>query len=100
MAIRRVLTSGVAVAGSAALVLSAGAGVAEAKASVCDAYSSTCHPTQVKGVTIVKSPRTHVQGSSLPFTGGEIALMSLAGVGALAGGTMFVAAGRRRTRTA
>jgi hypothetical protein len=40
-------------------------------------------------------PRTEPSG--LPFTGTEIALASVVGVGALAAGTVFVAAGRRRS---
>jgi hypothetical protein len=76
------------------------AGAASAKTiRVCDAYGSNCHNVQVKPVKIVKHPGTQVKGEKLPFTGGEIALMSLAGVGALGAGTVLVAAGRRR-RTA
>ncbi len=35
--------------------------------------------------------------NTLPFTGGDIVLLSLLGAGTLAGGTALVVAGRRRT---
>lgn len=38
-------------------------------------------------------------GSTLPVTGGELALLTMTGVGALAAGTAFVVAGRRRGAT-
>jgi hypothetical protein len=100
MTSRRALSRGCAAFGAAALVVTAGAGAAEAKTTVCDSYSSSCTPTHVKGVKDVRSPHTSVHGSTLPFTGGEIALMAVAGAGALAAGTMFVAAGRRRSQSA
>lgn len=64
----------------------------------CDAYSGHC--PDVKPTKVVKPP-TVVQGEriTLPFTGGEIVLMTVAGAGALGAGTAFVIAGRRR-RTA
>ena len=37
--------------------------------------------------------------SNLPFTGGEITLLALAGTAALGGGTALVVAGRRRQST-
>jgi hypothetical protein len=64
----------------------------------CDAYSGHC--PHVEPTKIVKPP-TAVQGErvTLPFTGGEIVLMTLVGGGALGAGAAFVVAGRRR-RTA
>lgn len=38
--------------------------------------------------------------TTLPFTGGELVLLTAAGAGALAGGTALVLAGRRRQATA
>lgn len=37
--------------------------------------------------------------STLPFTGGELVLMTAIGAGALAGGTALVVAGRRRSQS-
>jgi hypothetical protein len=37
--------------------------------------------------------------TTLPFTGGELVLMTAIGVGALAGGTALAVAGRRRTHS-
>lgn len=42
---------------------------------------------------------TATSPSTLPFTGGELVLMTAAGLGALAGGTALVVAGRRRAQT-
>jgi uncharacterized protein GlcG (DUF336 family) len=62
----------------------------------CDAYSETC----VKPRHIVKPP-TVVEGTNttLPFTGGEILLMTVAAGGAIGVGGAMVASSRRR-RTA
>ena len=40
--------------------------------------------------------RTVVEAATLPFTGGELVLLTAVGAGALAGGIALVAAGRRR----
>src|SRR4051812_7804441 len=68
-------------------------------ADPCDSYSGTC--PQVKGHHITKPP-TVVLGEkqTLPFTGGEIVLMTAAGLGALGAGGAFVVAGRRRRSAA
>jgi hypothetical protein len=86
------ILSGTIVAGS---IL--GTGVAFAAPSTCDAYSTEC-PPEVLPTTITKTPPVQVEGNSstLPFTGGEVALMSIAGIGAIGAGTVFVVAGRRR----
>ena len=99
---------------------------APATAQVCDAYSGSCTgvlpTTQGTGSTggngagnggngsgtgsngSGTGSTTAVRGSggaslptTLPFTGGELVLVSLAGAGALAAGTGLVVAGRRRT---
>ena len=92
------------------------AGAAPAFA-VCDAYSGTCTtpaaspasvapraviPVQNNSVTPVSG--TPVSGTSapssaktLPFTGGELVLMTAIGAGALAGGAALVVAGRRKS---
>jgi hypothetical protein len=64
----------------------------------CDAYSKHC--TNVKGHKITRPP-TVVEGehATLPFTGGELVLMTTVGAGALGAGAAFAIAGRRR-RTA
>jgi LPXTG-motif cell wall-anchored protein len=73
-----------------------GTGAAFAAPDTCDAYSTEC-PPEVLPTTISKPP-VEVEGNSstLPFTGGEVALMSIAGIGAIGAGTAFVVAGRRR----
>jgi LPXTG-motif cell wall-anchored protein len=85
------ILSGTIVAGSLM-----GTGVAFAAPSTCEAYSTEC-PPEVLPTTISKPP-VQVEGNSttLPFTGGEVALMSIAGIGAIGAGTAFVVAGRRR----
>jgi hypothetical protein len=90
------ILSGTLVAGSFI-----GTGVAFAEPTTCDAYSATCPPSVLPTV-ITKKPTVQVEGTSstLPFTGGEIALMSIAGIGAIGAGTFFVTAGRRRKHTA
>jgi hypothetical protein len=85
----------------AAVVLAAG-GLAVVPASAwaangpsCDAYSRHC--PDVIGKRIVKPP-TIVEGekTTLPFTGAEIVLMTVAGTGAIGAGTVFVVGARRR----
>ena len=90
---------------AAAVLLTSGLAVGTASSAFasdnCAAYGSQCpsvSPTvvktpDVKGTTLTKEP------SSLPFTGGEFALMATAGAIALGGGTALVVASRRR-RTA
>jgi LPXTG-motif cell wall-anchored protein len=62
--------------------------------AACDAYSHKC--THVEGTKIVKHPAVEGNSASLPFTGAEVVLMSVVGLGALGAGTVFVVAGRRR----
>jgi len=73
-----------------------------ATGGTCDSYSHTCvkpqhyqryHHTQVL-------PLHETSPSTLPFTGADIAGMSLAGLAAIGGGAALVAAGRRRRVTA
>lgn len=62
----------------------------------CDAYSGTC----VEGTKNTKPqvrPARDVAG--LPMTGGEVVGLLVAGAGAVAGGTVLVAAGRKRRAT-
>lgn len=101
------LRAGTVVAVSALAVL---APIVPASAQVCDAYSGTCAtpPTSVLPETLTRgSAQVHpAQVSSgaapttLPFTGGELVLLSTAGAGALAAGTVLVMAGRRRKAVA
>jgi hypothetical protein len=88
----------------AVALVAAGAVVAPAASAfaaetTCDAYSGQC--TTVEGNKITKTPPTTVEAnnSTLPFTGGEILLMSVAGGALVGGGIVLVSAGRRR-RTA
>jgi LPXTG-motif cell wall-anchored protein len=67
---------------------------AVAAPSACDAYSHKC--TNVEGTKIVRHPAVEGTSTSLPFTGAEVVLMSVVGLGALGAGTAFVVAGRRR----
>lgn len=73
-------------------------------AAVCDAYSGSCtEPPSVLPSVLTSTPATAVRSSttrtpsSLPFTGGELVLVSVAGVAAVGGGIALVAAGRRRS---
>ena len=94
---RRIISTAAAVTLATGLAVGT-APMAFAAADNCAAYGSQCPsvaPTtiskpDVKGTTITKAP------SSLPFTGGEFALMATAGVVALGGGTALVVASRRR----
>lgn len=89
--------------------------VAGPAAAVCDAYSGTCtEPPAVldqeftpaaETPTTTTTTTTQTRASvtppaetpaTLPFTGGELVLVSAVGIGALAGGTALVVAGRRR----
>lgn len=98
--------------GSAVVSVACLAGVPAANA-VCDPYSGVC----VDDETVVVGEGGGVldgnveagagtgqgaaDGSNLPRTGGELALLSALGVVALGGGTALVVAGRRRrTETA
>jgi hypothetical protein len=82
--------------------------------AVCDAYSGTCtEPPRVVSTTLVpqqpNTPETEVLSrattadattpSTLPFTGGELVLISVVGSAAVAGGAALVLAGRRRRAT-
>lgn len=98
------LRAGTVLAVSALAVLGP---IVPASAQVCDAYSGTCAtpPTSVLPETLTRgSAQVHpgVQANSgtapttLPFTGGQLVLLSTAGAGALAAGTVMVMAGRRR----
>jgi hypothetical protein len=78
-----------------------------APADTCNAYSSTCPSPSVSGLHFTRAPgvepATEVQGTSasrLPFTGGEIALLSVVGVGVIGAGTVMVVTGRRRRSAA
>jgi LPXTG-motif cell wall-anchored protein len=70
------------------------ASAAFAAPAACDAYSHKC--TNVEGTKIVKHPAVEGNSAALPFTGAEVVLMSVVGLGALGAGTVFVVAGRRR----
>ncbi|HVA61405.1 MAG TPA: hypothetical protein VNG13_12845 [Mycobacteriales bacterium] len=74
---------------------------AQAAGGTCEAYSQNC--PQVQGKQFHKAtPPTVVLGEhfALPFTGADVALMSLAGGVALGGGTLMIVAGRRRRAAA
>jgi LPXTG-motif cell wall-anchored protein len=84
-------------------------GLAAPASAACDAYSGSCTPpSQVLGTTVSRgsvppatsSTTSTSSPSSLPFTGAELTLLTIAGVGALAGGTALVVAGRRRSNGA
>jgi len=83
----------------AVVLLPAGAAFA-APSPGCEAYSNACvSPSRI--VTSSPSPTsgTAVLGekfTQLPFTGGEIVLMTVAGLIALGGGVTLVLATRRR----
>lgn len=87
----RRLLAAFAVAGAALTMAPA----VSAQTPVCDAYSGTC----VGGVKQGNEPpavRPSVGGVGLPITGGELVGLMVLGGGAIAGGTVLVAAGRKR----
>lgn len=116
MSVRTVAAAAVLATGSWLLV-----GAAPALA-VCDAYSGGCPSTPPttgvggggtdiggdteqpgsgsgnEGTAGGPGGGTTSNGGTLPFTGGELVLMSAIGVGTLAGGTALVVAGRRRSQ--
>lgn len=80
--------------GSAIVVASAAPALA---APACDVYSNNC--VQVGGEKFVQQPPSvtvQSNADTLPFTGGEIVLMTLVGGGALGAGVVLVRVGRRR----
>jgi hypothetical protein len=106
---RRYLATSAVLGGLVAGSLVGTAGVAAAAPrDTCGAYASTCPSPDVKGIHFVRNPTgdapsTQVEGTSasrLPFTGGEIALMVVVGVGAIGAGTAFAVSGRRRRSAA
>lgn len=78
---------------------------APASAQSCD-YPFDCAVADNQVVTGSSDVRPAAVGSSangpatLPFTGGEVTLISLVGLGALGAGTAMVIAGRRRETSA
>ena len=98
MHVRSLIASGVVV-GAFGLVLATSAPALAA----CDAYSGNCTtPPATKspdGDGGGDSSTSTKKPSTLPFTGGELVLLSAIGAGALAGGTDLVIAGRRRSAT-
>lgn len=89
----RLATKGAAVAMVSGLALAPAAAIA----SPSDAYSH--HHNQPKARHYVRQPAVvgeNFTRSTLPFTGGDIAAMSLIGVATLGAGTAFVVVGRRR----
>ncbi len=91
MNVRQLTASGVLL-GAAALAL----GMSTPAYAVCDAYSGNC-PSSPPGGGAVKADVTTKSPSTLPFTGGELVLLSAVGAGALVGGTALVVAGRRKS---
>lgn len=70
-----------------------------ASAVPCDSYSGGCPSPQPSATMLTAPPSTPPRtppGGSLPFTGGEIVLMTTLGAGAVAAGTGLTVAGRRR----
>lgn len=55
-------------------------------------------PTTAAGGTVVDARPTVGGGATLPFTGGEVTLMALAGTAAVGGGIVLMTAGRKRVK--
>ena len=75
-----------------------------ALAVVCDPYSQECVEPSNQGSGVgaqqVGTPaavRSDTSPATLPFTGGELVLLSTVGAAALAGGVALTVAGRRRS---
>lgn len=115
MSLRRTVTTATVVAASWVAL-----GVSSPAFAVCDAYSGGCPsptPSSISGGGGGAGTGTDTDGdqggagtgsstggttsnpATLPFTGGELVLMTALGAGALAGGTALVIAGRRRTHS-
>ena len=112
MSLRRTATAATVVAASWVAL-----GLSSPALAVCDAYSGGCPsptPSPIRGGDGGAGTGTDTDGegdpggsgagttsnpSTLPFTGGELILMTAIGAGALAGGTALVVAGRRRTHS-
>lgn len=82
-------------------------GLATPALAVCDSYSAACPTAAPEGDGSStagggQTPSNAGGGrpSTLPFTGGELVLLTAVGVGALAGGTALVVAGRRKASPA
>lgn len=81
----------------------AGVPAASAQVVVCDSYPDRCPVlpgegfNQGAGNQGAGTVSGRATPNTLPFTGGDIVLLSLLGAGTLAGGTALVVAGRRRT---
>lgn len=101
------LASGIAAFGITGLVAMP---AAVAQSVDCAVYPDRCIPSDVvvdrQPVVVVdtvqdrqetSSVTTATNPSTLPFTGGEVALLGVVGAGALAVGTALVVAGRRRS---
>jgi len=93
MSVRKVSLAAVTLAVGGTMLAPAAAMAAPTRH--CDAYSRHC--TNVQGHKITKPP-TVVKGEkvTLPFTGAEIVLMTVAGGAALGAGTVLVVGARRR----
>ena len=109
MSLRRTVTTATVVAASWVAL-----GMSSPALAVCDAYSGGCPsptPGSINGGSGGAGTGTDTDAggasgggttsnpSTLPFTGGELVLMTALGAGALAGGTALVVAGRRRSHS-
>jgi len=84
---------------TAFLALAPTAAMAATASGHCDAYSHNC----VHGYTVHQHHSTLPTQSSqpsLPFTGADVVALTLVGLVAVGGGSVLVAAGRRRRVTA
>ena len=93
-------TSALATAAMTSTLLLTGAPAALA---VCDAYSGVCVEDEVRERNEPRQPqgavvRARQAPETLPFTGGEVVMLSALGAGAVAGGAALVVAGRRRSQ--
>ena len=106
------MTSSAARLATGAVALSFVALGATPALAVCDPYSQACVAPQDDSVRqeptgggsqagpTSRSTGPSTTPSTLPFTGGEVVLMAVAGAAAVGGGAVLVAVGRRRTSTA
>lgn len=95
-------TSALATAAMTSTLLFTGAPAALA---VCDAYSGVCVEDEVRERNEPGQPqdadavvRARQAPETLPFTGGEVVMLSVLGAGAVAGGAALLVAGRRRSQ--
>ena len=85
-----------ALAMTGAMAVAVPSASAQTPTPTCDAYSGACVGGVKQNKPRKPTVRPSVGGVGLPITGGELVGMIVVGGGAIAGGSVLVAAGRKR----